>query len=441
MEAECALAAGKDPRRHALLLLRLWEAELAGSRPPTAPRPLIAESWARVRRSRLDPYRGRELDPVPFAEVEERRQASRLREVIDILRDGLVSFADDGLHVMVITDAEGHVLWHEGNSSVRSKAEAVGLVEGARWTETDVGTSSIGTALVLRRPTQIFAAEHFVRTHHPWVGSSAPVFDPADGRLLGIVGVSGPAVTVHPSTLALVASTGRLAEAALRSACYAELSVLRACAAPVLALIREPALVCDVNGWVAAASGMRPPDRVRLPDQMHDAGQAYISAIGWCTFEPLSAGWLLRVGKEELDHPSVVRLDLSGPVPSLVAVGAVSEWRYVLSPRHAELLFLLSRHPEGRSAMELSHDLFGDANHTATVRAELSRLRRRIGSLISQRPYRFPPWLAVVCDLPDDSMALLPSSMAPAVRSMRHDDAAPPGGEAPVTPLPARGGP
>ena len=50
---------------------------------------------------------------------------------------------------------------------------------------------------------------------------------------------------------------------------------------------------------------------------------------------------------------------------------------------------------DGRTATELAADLFGDPARTVTVRAEMSRLRRHLGGLLSHRPYRIRDGLGV----------------------------------------------
>src|SRR5207237_217746 len=151
--------------------------------------------------------------------------------------------------------------WREGSSAVRRRADKAGLVVGARLLETTVGTTGVGTALVVQRPLQVFAAEHFLHALHPWVCTAAPLRAPLDGRVLGVVDVSGPAATAHPSTLALVCSMAHHAEAVLRSAHRDAVEQLRRVSAPLLARLGQPAIVADRNGWVAAATGLLPPDR------------------------------------------------------------------------------------------------------------------------------------------------------------------------------------
>ena len=66
-------------------------------------------------------------------------------------------------------------------------------------------------------------------------------------------------------------------------------------------------------------------------------------------------------------------------------------WQHQPSPRHAEILLALIRSPEGRTAAQLADDLFADPSRVLTVRAEMSRLRRTLGSLLESQPYRISP--------------------------------------------------
>lgn len=62
--------------------------------------------------------------------------------------------------------------------------------------------------------------------------------------------------------------------------------------------------------------------------------------------------------------------------------------RHVLSPRHAEILLLLHLNPDGLSTDRLADLLSDDDLGSVTVRAEISRLRREIGDVLTSRPYR-----------------------------------------------------
>lgn len=113
-----------------------------------------------------------------------------------------------------------------------------------------------------------------------------------------------------------------------------------------------------------------------------------------------------------------VVLDLSRPRRWTVSVsGPAGGWQQELSPRHAELLYVLALHRDGRTAAELAEDVFGDRTRTVTVRAEMSRVRRTLAGVLAHRPYRFREEVAVEVLRPESPADLLPHSTAPAVRA------------------------
>ncbi|MCI3933746.1 GAF domain-containing protein [Streptomyces sp. AN091965] len=401
-------------------ILEMRDARITGQRARFGPRPVIGASWDRMLATGVDPERDFRSGVLSTDEVERRRQASPLRAVLPVLREGLLSVADVAQHIMVIADADGRLLWREGNRSVLRMADGHGFDVGADWRETVVGTNGVGTSIVTRRPVQVFAAEHFVRSHHPWTCTGAPITDPRDGRLLGVVDISGPLDTMHPATLALVCSVAKLAESRLREGHLTALDRLRSVAAPLLARLDGRAVAVDAHGWTAAVTGMPPVDRVTLPKSLTD-GRAWLPSLGRCAVAPLPGGWLLRVEDDEAAVAATsattrVVVDVSGAHRwSVTVTGSAGCWTHELSPRHAELLYLLGTQRAGRSAAGLAADLFGDPGRTVTVRAELSRVRRYLGGLVAHRPYRFHEEADVDLVLPDDVTRLLPHSMAPAV--------------------------
>ncbi|WP_435213479.1 GAF domain-containing protein [Streptomyces sp. bgisy034] len=405
-----------DAARAARLLSEVRAATLAGQRAPVAPRPVIEQSWERMLRGGVDPDHDFRSGLLSREEVQRRRESTALRHVLPVLREGLLSVADVAHHIMVVADGEGRVLWREGNSSVLRKADGLGFELGADWREDVVGTNGIGTPVVVRRPVQVFASEHFHRSQTSWTCTGAPITDPRDGRLLGVVDVSGPLETMHPATLAWVDSVAKLAEARLRELHLTGLERLRAVAAPVLARLTGRALAVDRDGWTAAVTGMPYTSRIVLPKAL-SPGRRWLMPLGLCAVEPLAGGWLLRPADEPVPAGATrIALDLTQPRRwSMTVSGGAGTWSHELSPRHAELLYLLALHRGGRSAAGLAEDMFGDPGRTVTVRAELSRVRRYLGGLLEHRPYRFREDAEVEVLLPEDPRELLPHSTAPAV--------------------------
>ncbi|KMO76785.1 MAG: GAF domain-containing protein [Mycolicibacterium rufum] len=420
---EPAVAVGEDPRSYARLMSAVYDATMAGHRAPARPREVIGDSWQRLLASGIEPS---DTPVVETGGLEALRRASGLMEVLDEISHGLESLVADGENILVVADAQGRVLWRSGSPGVLSNADRLGFVEGAHWGEGAVGTNAIGTALAAQRAVQVFSAEHFLRSHHAWTCAGAPIRDPRTGHVIGVVDVSGPAATVHPTTIALVDAVARLAESHLRSEHDRTLNRLRTVAAPILARMGTPALAVDTEGWVAAVDAMPLHNRILLPDQM-GPGRVWLATLGPCAVEPLPGGWLVRLAKgdgladdDNSPHVSQVTLDFADPDrPSLQLTGEFGCWRNDLSLRHAEILCALARSPQGRSAPQLAEDLYGDRSRVVTVRAEMSRLRKQFVGLLAAQPYRFASSVGLTVCYPEDRRALLPPSTAPAIRAAR----------------------
>ena len=378
-----AITPGTDLSEHVRVLARVHDAVLAGGRPPMRPRAVVARSWSRVLDLGLDASRANAREPLPLGEVERRRRGSPLSLVVDELRQVLVSVADASSFLMVVTDADGIVLWREGSTRVRLRADQLGFTEGARWTEATVGTNAIGTALAEAAPVQLFSAEHFEQAQHPWYCTAAPIHHPVTGELLGVVDVSGPALTLHPVIGALVETAVKLAESHLWRHHEQRLERLRQSARGVLAGVRGPLLLVDDHGWVAHQSGIAARDRIEMPrsDRL-----VAVPGLGLCTPERVGEGWLIR--PHEAGSAIAAELDLTDP-PVLRLRSAAEPWRTALTRRNADVLVLLrGAGRPGMTAAQLSTALFGDDQHCVTVRAEVSRLRRAIGGLVTTNPYR-----------------------------------------------------
>ncbi len=388
-----------------------------GPAPSSGPRPTIAASWRRVSAVGLDPGAGADVPPLGEAELARRRAASGLAEYVPRLTASLHAVIDAG-QLVVVADADGWVLWRAGGSGVRRLADDLGFVGGSAWTEGNVGTNAIGTALVLGEGVHVQGPEHFVESHTSWGCAATPLTDPWSGRTLGVLDVSGPSRGMHPAELALVEAVARLTSLEIVTRRRHELDALRARAAPILARIDGDALAVDADGHLAAAVGERAPTRVALPDDLV-AGEVWLPTLGRATAEPLPGGWLLRFGHDDVTAAVRAVLDLTGP-PCLRVESASGGWSRRLSPRHAEILLALrGAGPAGMTAGELARDLFDDPSRTVTVRAEMSRLRRMAGSLLVSHPYRFSPGVEVTAELPADPTAVLPGSSAPVVRRLR----------------------
>ncbi|GII42049.1 GAF domain-containing protein [Planotetraspora phitsanulokensis] len=375
-----------DPGTQFRLLQQVREAVLSGAKPPAPPRPMISESWRRSLAAHVDPDHYRPPIVYGSAEVADVRAAHPLHDVVPMLRELLVGIADESRHVMIVTDADGAILWREGPADIRLRADRVGLFEGTLWAEAAIGTNAMGTALAVGGPVQIYSAEHLVRAYHPWTCAAAPVHDPDTGAILGAVDVSGPLHTLHPAVVCLVNAAAQLAEARLRDLMEVRDERLRSANMRHLAGLRgEPGALLTRSGRVVAAQpDSRWPCRIPVPP---GADRVVLDDGLEALVEPLPEGYLVRV-------PASRRAAARRPKLSLSFLGdrpvAVLDGRELpLTLRRAELLAVLALHPAGLTAEQLALHLYGDAGNPTTARSEIHRLRALAGeSVIDPGRYR-----------------------------------------------------
>src|SRR3954452_15247890 len=206
-----SIGLGTDPAERITQDRRAHARVVTGEQPLTQVRDVVAASWRRSAGALVSPDSTAPIE-LSDGDLETYRAAHPLARVLPIFRDLLGGLADDGDHLMAVCDARGRLLWVEGTASVLRGAESMNFVPGARWDEAHAGTNAPGTALAVDHPLQIFATEHFSRGVQRWTCAAAPIHDPATGRLLGAIDVTGGDRLANPHSLALVRATALAAE-------------------------------------------------------------------------------------------------------------------------------------------------------------------------------------------------------------------------------------
>jgi GAF domain len=390
-----AIDSNTDRREWARTLARAHERGLAGATAQPEVREVIDQSWRRSARAHVDPIGGVAPLVMSTAEATARWEDSPLRVAEPILRELLADVGSAGQQVVLVCDADGTMLWIDGEPGMLEEATSVHLERGSQWSEGSAGTNAMGTALAAGHPLQVFSAEHFAVPVHDWTCSAAPVRDPETGEVLGVLDLSGELATAHPHSLALVEAAARMIEAHLGAAAAERAAVLRERHRDRL---RRGGAVDPRNGGrpravALSSSGGRILEtdapglsgrRLQIPSGGGEVGRELgLSLIA----ERLDGGGFLiwEAGRELADEAVALEASMLGRDGALVGGGARG---IVLSPRHSEILCLLALAPEGLGAERLALQLYGEFGKPVTARAELSRLRRALPGAIAANPYR-----------------------------------------------------
>src|SRR5215218_4734964 len=366
-----AIDAATSPRKRARELKRLWEGFLGEGRLDAVRTP-IADSWRRSHAAGVDPS-SEHRAPVLADEDETsaRWDVHPLAAALPLIEESLTAIADESAHLIVLSDADGLLLWIGGNATVRmAAADSMNFTEGALWSETGAGTNAIGTALAADHAVQVFAAEHFNEVVQAWTCAAAPVHDPDTGRLLGVLDLTGRMRTVHPHSFAVAVATAGAVEAQLRVEMHERDAHLRSRYGDRLFEGRGPRALVTASGRLLAArpDGWTGAERVEIPAW----GGPVTLASGTAAFaEPLEHGgaFLLRRldGLAGAREGVVIGLQLLGRDHGRVTVGGRS---VEVGRRHAEILTLLALHPGGYSTEDLREALYGDRASPSSVRGE-----------------------------------------------------------------------
>ena len=389
-----ALDSSADPKRSAIALRDLHERVVSGGPPSRALRPTIAASWRRSAERGVSPSGTGAPHRLGGAALEERRRTHPLAAALPAIRGVLHAAMTEAHHIMVVSDEHGVLLWVEGPAREISRAaDDMNFVPGSDWSESGVGTNSIGTALAADHAIQVFSAEHFNTACHRWTCSGAPVHDPVTGQILGAIDITSNLSMYHPNGHPLVLAAARVAEGVLaEQARRRDQELVDLYLGQLGSKMRPPSAIATADGrvlasfptgWLGSRTWAFPPGGGEMP--RHGVEAAPVLDGRGFVIRPLGARRGRRPGGIESSGLPTLDIRARGRRGARCRLwGREVE----LSPRHSEILVLLALHPEGLTGQEIAAALYTEAVTPVTIRAEVSRLRALLGDVIGSRPYR-----------------------------------------------------
>jgi transcriptional regulator of acetoin/glycerol metabolism len=234
----------------------------------------VARSWRRCLDAGLIPV-GR-LPEAPHLDASAvLRAAERQRELVAHARpvmEYLHGQTRDSGSMVILADDRGVLLHALGDPDFVSRAERVALMPGASWSERHRGTNAVGTALAEGAPVVVHGAEHYLDRNAFLTCAAATVSAP-DGRLLGVLDISGDQRARHPHTFGLVRAAAQMIENRLFDARHGEALRLRFHPlAEGIGTVAEGVVALSDDGWIVGANpaglallGLNPADLGATP--------------------------------------------------------------------------------------------------------------------------------------------------------------------------------
>ena len=173
--------------------------------------PLLSDSWCRSQRYGLDPATD-DFPRLHASELADRlARHSRLQTLAQPVVNELSRKVNALQSVVVLSDASGLVLQTFGDTHAMQKAQRFALAPGNLWSESGRGTNAIGTALAIDDSCEIDGRQHFLTSNQGLYCAAVPLQSP-DGKIAGVLDISGPARYPHDRTLAWVKGAAKQIE-------------------------------------------------------------------------------------------------------------------------------------------------------------------------------------------------------------------------------------
>ncbi len=331
--------------------------------------PVILRSWERCRRFGLG-----EGNTIPAVEAMDRialkteqdRNRFLLAQGRPIMEHVFEQIRESG-SMVILADANGLLLETVGDADFVSRADRVALSAGASWDENQRGTNAIGTALSEEGSVAILGGEHYLEHNGFLTCCASPIFGP-DGRLIGVLDISGDYRSHQHHTMGLVRMSSAIVERRLFESIHSrDILVCFHTRADYLGSPKEGIAAVSPDGQVLAMNrngtdllGIRQVDAVRRDFSM--VFESNLSALIDRLRHMPQGSYEINVNGKSL------HVQLRGQLPPLAVAGRVyDEPATIRAPRRPE-----AAAPSGPTLDTLNT---GDAR----LQAAIERARRMLG--------------------------------------------------------------
>jgi transcriptional regulator of acetoin/glycerol metabolism len=204
------------PKDERIRITNAWERFISGRELDSTVRNLTYQSWERSLKYGINHLQGNAPVILSQDKIQEYRSTFFSNPIFEPMLTELKNVSIDSGHLLVFCNNNGEIIYIDGATSLKRKAEKMNFMAGSSWSEHHIGTNAIGTALATGSPMQVFAGEHFCQSVHNWVCSASPIRDPATKEILGVIDLTGAWNMVHPHSLSTVVSIAQSIEGLLQ---------------------------------------------------------------------------------------------------------------------------------------------------------------------------------------------------------------------------------
>lgn len=210
---------------------------------------LIQQSWERCRQHGLTPCTVFH-SPIPDTEeiISRRRIRKELIEIAEPIMRTILTAASDANFLISLVDSDGYILSIYGDGKLKANLRKHNFFVGARWRESEIGTSAIVVTLLSRIPIQIIGDQHYCAFLHNYACTAAPIII-KENELLGSLCISSHKEIFYPNTLGMtIAISETIAKQVELRRALNNLQFSNRCQEAIINSINSGFMIVDNNG-------------------------------------------------------------------------------------------------------------------------------------------------------------------------------------------------
>ena len=112
---------------------------------------------------------------------------SEILEIVKFFINKFLSSVEGTPILVVVTDDKGHILRFEGDSTILDTVNQLGIKEGVRYIEKDIGVTAVSLALRYDQPIQLVGEDHYCQVYQNAACYSVPFRYKGNKKPLGTI--------------------------------------------------------------------------------------------------------------------------------------------------------------------------------------------------------------------------------------------------------------
>ena len=211
-------------------------------------RPFIGSSWNRCKNNFVDPWKKKANIVYDGDSLIDKKDENQLLLNCAIPQmEELFQYYSNQKVSVALFDNNGIMIENLSNKTLARKIEKQGFFPGSDWSENVAGTNAVGTAIIEKKPLQVFSSEHYCQGWHPWLSTSAPIHDPFTKQVIGILGLTSEKDLIKGHDIHLMMNQTKKISHALSLSLMKEHGVLFQ---SLYSTNQDPIIIFDLHGKV-----------------------------------------------------------------------------------------------------------------------------------------------------------------------------------------------